>query len=58
MERSTVYAFITGLFLGRFTGIISNVILTSVVVYFIEPDFYSYNNLNSLKETVLNVLKK
>ena len=57
MERTTIYAFLTGLFLGRFTNFTSNVIITGVTIYFLEPNFYSYQNLNSIKQTTLNLIR-
>ncbi len=57
MERVTIYAFLSGLFLGRFTSFTSNVILTGVTLYFLEPNFYSYQNLNNIKQTTLSFIR-
>lgn len=57
MNKEVVYGFIAGLHLGRYTNFISNMAITGIVLYFIEPNFYTQQNLNNVKETVLNLLK-
>lgn len=57
MEKNVFYGFIGGIFVGRFTNLISSVIITGSFLYFVEPNFYSYNNLNNMKEFVLNSIK-
>ena len=55
MHKEVFYGFLAGLHLGRFTGFVSNMIITGVSLYFLEPDFYSYENLNNMKETLLKL---
>ena len=55
MHKEVFYGFLAGLHLGRFTGFVSNMIITGVSLYFLEPNFYSYENLNNVKETLLQL---
>jgi hypothetical protein len=57
MEKTTIYAFLSGLFLGRWTSFTSNVIITGVVVYFTEPNFYTYTNFQNIKQSALSLVK-
>ena len=58
MEKSIVYGFLAGLYAGRFTNMISNVIITGIVIYFVDPQFYSISNLNNIKELALKLMSK
>jgi len=49
MDKYTIYGFIAGLHLGRFTNFISNTLITGIVLYFIEPNFYTYENFSKIK---------
>jgi len=56
MHKEVVYGFIAGLHLGRFTSFISNMAITGIVLYFVEPNFYSQENINNIKTTVLSLM--
>lgn len=58
MNKEVIYGFIAGLHLGRFTGFISNVAITGIVLYFTEPDFYSEEHLKNITQTVLSLVVK
>ena len=58
MDRSLAYGFVAGLHLGRFTGIISNLIITGMVVYYYDPNFYNNDNFEYVKECILYFLKE
>lgn len=55
-DRIVYYAFILGLILGRMTNIIGVIILSTIVVFIIDPAYYSYDNLVYLKN-LTNILK-
>lgn len=57
MDKNVVYGFIAGLYAGRFTNLFSNTIITGLVLYFYEPDFYTHSNFVYVKENLLNLLK-
>jgi len=57
MDKNVIYAFLGGLYAGRFTNIFSNTIIAGMVLYFYEPDFYTYSNFVHVKETLVNLLK-
>ena len=52
MQKEVIYGFLAGLHVGRFTGFVSNITITGIVLYFTEPNFYTYENLQNIKETV------
>ena len=56
MDKYAVYGFIAGLHLGRFTNFVSNTVITGIVLYFVEPNFYSYENFTNMKEIVKSYL--
>ncbi len=49
MDKNIAYAFISGLYLGRFTNIITNFIITAIVVYHFSPETYTHANLEFFK---------
>ena len=57
MDKNIVYGFLGGLYIGRFTNMFSNIVITGLVIYFYEPEFYTYSNLNNVKETITIMLK-
>lgn len=57
MDKHIIYGFLAGLYAGRFTNMFSNIVVTSLVLYFYEPDFYTYNNINNIRDTTINVIK-
>ena len=50
MDRNVLYGFLGGIFVGKFTNLISSVVIAGVVIYFTEPEFYSYENFHNIKE--------
>lgn len=57
MNTNVVYGFLGGLYLGRYTGHISNLAMTGLVLYFVKPDFYTWENFNTMKETGLTIIR-
>ena len=58
MEKNVVYGFIGGLYAGRFTGFISNLIITGLTIAFYDPQIYSYSTVESLKNFLIQAIKK
>jgi hypothetical protein len=58
MEKNILWAFLAGLYAGRFTNMFSNLIITGAAMYYIDPDIYSYSTLSQVKETVFRILSK
>ena len=56
MDKYTIYGFIAGLHLGRFTNIISNMAITGIVLYFVEPNFYTYENFSNMKQLIKSAI--
>lgn len=52
-----MFSFLGGLFLGRFTGFISNVIIGGIVIFYTEPNFYSFQNFEYAKYIIGNYTK-
>lgn len=57
MNIYLIYGFLIGLFVGRFTNMISNFIISGIVLYFCKPDFYTYNNLFFIKNITQNIIE-
>ena len=57
MENRVFYGFITGIFVGKFTSLLSNVIIGGTILYFTEPDFYTYENINNITTSFINNIK-
>ena len=49
MDKNIVYGFIGGLFVGRYTGIVSNLVITGMALYFYNPEIYSYTTIETAK---------
>ena len=56
MEKNVVYGFLGGMWAGRFTGWISNLIITGITLYFYEPELYTQDNLLLMKDMLLKKL--
>jgi hypothetical protein len=57
MENRVFYGFISGIFVGKFTSLLSNVIIGGTILYFTEPDFYTYENINNITTSFINNIK-
>lgn len=57
MEKTLFYSFISGIFVGKFTNIVSSAIITGTVLYFTEPDFYTYENLKNTTDLFIAHIK-
>ena len=59
MEPVIIYTFLLGLFMGRYTNIILNIVFfVAVISYFENPEFYTYDNFIIMKDLTLNLTKK
>lgn len=56
MDKVAVYGFLVGLHTGRFTNLVTSMIITGAALYFV--DFYTSSNLNYLKESIFELLTK
>ncbi len=48
-DKVVYYAFIIGLILGRMTNFLGVLILSSLVLFFVDPQYYNYENILYLK---------
>ena len=58
MDKNIVWAFLAGLYAGRFTNMFSNLIITGAAMYYIDPNIYSYSTITQLKEMGTKFLSK
>lgn len=49
---SPAYSFLIGLYIGGYTNIFSRLLITSLVVYIVNPEFYSKERIDMVKSYV------
>lgn len=52
-----IYGFISGMFVGKFTSLLSNIIIGGTILYFTEPEFYTYDNINNITQILIKRIK-
>lgn len=57
MDKHVAYSFLAGLNLGRYTNFMSNLIISSIVIYIYDRDVYSYETLNTCKNFLIDLIK-
>ena len=57
MDRNVIYGFLGGLYVGRYTNLFSNFIITGLTLYFYKPDIYTYSNVVAIRESSVNLIK-
>jgi hypothetical protein len=57
MNIYLIYGFLVGLFVGQFTNIISNFIITGIILSFCKPDFYTYDNIIFYKNITVGIME-
>ena len=57
MDKNVVYSFIGGLYIGRYTGWISNFVITGIAVYFYSPEVFTQSYMESLKDTGIKMIQ-
>lgn len=57
MDKGIVYAFLSGAISGKFLGFIISMIITGLMMFIVDPDFYSYNNMQYAKELSLSLTR-
>jgi hypothetical protein len=53
----SVWIFAGGAFTGRFLGIIPSVVITGVLLYTVNPNFYSFQNCSSGYKMMIEFIK-
>lgn len=48
------YGFILGIFAGRFIGLISSVIITLIILYFLQPQVYTWDTLYTTQHFLIS----
>ena len=56
MERNVVYGFLGGLYVGRFTNLISNFVITGITLFFYNPEIYSYSTVIAIRESSVSLI--
>ena len=49
IHPSQAYALLAGLYIGKFTNIFSDVVITGLVLYIVTPEIFTENRLNRIK---------
>lgn len=57
MNIEIIYAFLIGLYIGRFTNLILIVIITGCLLYFYVPVFYQCSNFECIGNQLLIIFK-
>ena len=57
MDASFLYGFLVGVNLGRFTNLFSSVLISGVTLYMYDPTLYRYDNLATMANTTLSLVK-
>ena len=52
-----IYGFLGGLYVGRFTNMVSNVVITGMTLYFYIPEFYTHSNFMNMKNITIDLIK-
>jgi membrane-bound acyltransferase YfiQ involved in biofilm formation len=57
MDKGIVYAFLSGIVAGKFLGFIISIIITAFMMFIVDPEFYSYSNIEGAKEMSLTLTR-
>ena len=52
------YVFAGGALVGRFVGLIPSVLIFGLLLYVADSNIFTSDNLNSAKNTMLNLIRK
>ena len=61
LEHPKVYAFLGGVFVGKFTGWFPTLLISGITLYYFNPEIYSYETIKLLKThgiTLVNMIKQ
>ena len=53
---NTAYAFVGGVLIGKVTNWISSIIITGITLFYVKPDFYTYQTLSMMKTNLYQVI--
>ena len=56
INPSYAYCFLAGLYIGGYTNIFSNMVITGLVTYIVKPDFYTPERIEYIKNSTLTVI--
>jgi len=57
IERSHAYIFLGGLYVGNWTNLFSNVVITALVLYITDPVIFTNERWDKVKSYVWNYIK-
>ena len=57
MDRTAIYSFLAGLHIGGYTPFIIRWGLTFGILYYVNPNFYSEENLMYIKDNSIKVIE-
>lgn len=52
LSSSHAYTFLVGLYVGRYTNIFSNLVITGLITYIIHPELYTADKLETCRNFV------
>ena len=55
--REYVYAFIGGAVIHRYTGLVGTLAVSGLMLYMVDDNIYSTENINNYKETAISFIK-
>lgn len=56
MQIDTVYAFVGGVVVGKFTNTFASVIISGLTLYYFKPELYTYENYLLVKSHLENIV--
>ena len=58
MDSQFLYGFLAGVNIGRFTNLLTSVIISGVTLYVYDPDIYRYENLELAANTTMSLVER
>jgi len=57
MDKGIVYAFLSGAIVSKFLGFIVSILISGFMMYIVDPEFYSYTNIEYAKQLSINLIR-
>lgn len=58
MEPQFLYGFLAGVNIGRFTNLLTSIVISGVTLYVYDPSIYQYENLELAANTTLSLISR
>ena len=58
MKVETIYAFVGGAVSHKTLGMLPTLVISGVILYGIEPTYFTSENLIQAKETIISIVKQ